>query len=123
MRCWASAWACSASRRGANGTTSWVDGPPPPRRLTWQGRRRGVGNASKRPDPANLIGQHRMQRLHGRRSLADAGGDPFDRTAAHVADGEDARPARLEEMRRALQLPRAVRNMGAGQHEVLLVEF
>ena len=37
-----------------------------------------------------------MQRRHNFGPFADRGGDPLDRFRAHIADGEDAAPGRLQ---------------------------
>src|SRR6185312_13907633 len=57
---------------------------------------------------------------HG--ALADRGRGTLDRAAADVADGEDSRPAGLEEQRsRGLAVESGRRNVGAGEQEPVAV--
>ena len=61
-----------------------------------------------------------MDRPNGTRALADRGGNPLHRTEAHIAGCEDAGPGRFEGQRCG---PVRVRDVGAGKHEALGVEF
>ena len=54
-----------------------------------------------------LLAQDPVNELDAHGALADGGGDPLDTVCANVADGEDARAARLEEVRRARSGQRA----------------
>ena len=58
---------------------------------------------------------------HG--ALADRAGDALDRSMAHVAGGEDARQARLEQERVAVEVPAQLRrpDVGPGQDEAAVV--
>ena len=57
----------------------------------------------------------------GHAALADRCGDTLDRAEAHVAAREDARHARLEQVRVALELPAPRRRgVGAGEDEAAL---
>src|SRR4051812_9560398 len=63
----------------------------------------------------------------GHRSLADRRGHPLDRSAADVTGGEDAGPARLEEVGRAGEVPtlgrgRGQDGRGTGEDETVVVE-
>src|SRR3954453_534946 len=59
----------------------------------------------------------------GHAALADRGGDALDRGGADVAAGEDARDARLEQMRVPLERPATRRaQVRAGEDEALLVQ-
>src|SRR4029453_1007775 len=56
-------------------------------------------------------------------ALTDRGGDSFHGAESHVAAGEDARNAGLEEVRVAVELPASgAAHVGAGEHVAPLVE-
>ena len=56
-------------------------------------------------------------------ALADGGGDALHRARAHVAAREDARHARLEQVRISVERPAArIADIGAGEHVAAPVE-
>ena len=55
-----------------------------------------------------------VDELDGHRAFADGRGDALDRAGPHVARGEDARPARLEQERRPLAASSAASSRASG---------
>ena len=62
-----------------------------------------AGKAPRMGEP--LLGQHFVNQRDRNRPFTDRRGDAFDVPRAHIAHGENARPTRLEEIRRASQRP------------------
>src|SRR5437764_3698317 len=111
---------------------------PPPATRRW---RRGIWRfrtvsawtipratiASARLESLSELAKRPVDELHAHRALADRRGHALDAARACVADGEDARPARLQQVGLAGERPAGLLELGrlevgAGLHEVLLVE-
>ena len=91
----------------------------------WEGHASGVACAGRllraTPRMAPIGLEELVQELDRDRTVADRRRDPLDRAVAHVARGEDAGQARLEQEGIAVEGPRAGGQVGPGEDEALLV--
>src|SRR6266404_1172989 len=75
---------------------------------------------SRRSQTSLIQSQILMKRLNGGSAFSDGGGNPLHRATANVTHCEDAGPARLQIMRRAVGRP-PVDCIGASEHKAVLV--